>query len=387
MKKLKIRTYGMMATIGTQGNAASWAITIHHLANEFLKNGQELFLNTTNGIKGVPKHLLKYFRDCNDPDIDIVYTLPQNWPHRFTGVVSGTKPAKLKLGIFNYESSILPQGWAEYHKYVDYILPSSEYVKDIFIRAGIPKEKVVVMPLGVDFDALNAPIDEGFEFKTNKKFKLLNISIPHARKNIPALFDAYFDEFTADDDICLIVKTSLTGKKESFEIDVAAALEMLKEKYKGKNLPEYILFEHRFDNMATIYKKTDALINIAASEGFGLPLLEAMACGKLVAAPRFGGVLDFLDRNNSLLIDTAEIIAPPEYQYWQASREATVGMPIKQSIQSVMRQLYENHDVLHKKFDDNMKKTIEKYTWSNSVKLISDLFAGTLPDSVFGELL
>ena len=387
MQKLKIRTYGMMATIGTQGNAASWALTIHYLANEFLKDGHELFLNTTNGIKGVPKHLLKYFRDCNDPDIDIVYTLPQNWPHRFTGVVSGTKPAKLKLGVFNYESSILPQGWAEYHKYVDYILPSSEYVKDVFIRAGIPKEKTVVMPLGVDFDALNAPLDENFEFKTNKKFKLLNISIPHARKNIAALFDAYFEEFTAEDDICLIVKTSLTGKKELFEIDVNAALESIKNAHRGKNLPEYILFEHRFNNMATIYKKTDALINIAASEGFGLPLLEAMACGKLVAAPRYGGVLDFLDRNNSLLIDTVEVVAPPEYQYWQATPEATVGMPLKQAVQAAMRNLYENHEALHKKFDMNMKKTIERYTWGNSVKLVLDLFEGKPTGGVIGELL
>lgn len=387
MKKLKIRTYGMMATIGTQGNAASWALTIHYLANEFLKNGHELFLNTTNGINGVPKHLLKYFRDCNDPDIDIVYTLPQNWPHRFTGVVSGTKQAKLRLGVFNYESSVLPQGWAEYHKYIDYILPSSEYVKDIFIRGGIPEEKIIVMPLGVDFDALNLSIDEKFEFKTNKKFKLLNISIPHARKNIPALFDAYFEEFTSNDDICLIVKTSITGKKEAFEIDVKAALEAVKEKHRGKDLPEYILFEHRFNNMATIYKKTDALINIAASEGFGLPLLEAMACGRLVAAPRYGGVLDFLDRDNSLLIDTADVIAPSEYQYWQASPEATIGLPFKKSVQSAMRKLYEDHESLHRRFDHNMKRTIERYTWSNSVKLILDLFEGNQPKKIIGELL
>jgi glycosyltransferase involved in cell wall biosynthesis len=387
MKKLKIRTYGMMATIGTQGNAASWALTIHYLADQFLKQGHELYLNTTNGIKGVPKHLLKYFRDCNDPDIDIVYTLPQNWPHRFTGALSGTKKAKLRLGIFNYESSILPPGWAEYSQYVDYILPSSEYVRDIFLRAGIPDEKVVVLPLGVDFDALNAPIDEGFEFNTKKKFKLLNISIPHARKNIPALIDAYFTEFTADDDICLIIKTTVQGKRDHFEIDIQAAFNQIKELHKDKNLPEIILLEHRFNNMATIYKKTDALINIAASEGFGLPLLEAMACDKLVAGPRYGGVLDFLNKDNSLLIDTVEVHAPAEYQYWQPTQGATVGHPLKESIQAVMRSLYRDHEQLHSKFDSNMKETIERYTWDNSVKLILDLFDGKRPTRQLGELL
>lgn len=385
--KLKIRTYGMMATIGTQGNAASWALTIHYLADQFLKHGDDLYLNTTNGIKGVPKHLLKHFRDCNDPDIDIVYTLPQNWPHRFSGVLAGTKKAKLRLGIFNYESSILPQGWAEYSRYVDYILPSSEYVRDIFLRAGIPDEKIVVLPLGVDFDALNAPIDEGFEFKTKKKFKLLNISIPHARKNIPHLVEAYYEEFSHDDDICLIIKTTVQGKRDHFEIDVRAALEEIEKQYNKADLPELILLEHRFNNMATIYKKTDALINVAASEGFGLPLLEAMACGKLVAAPRYGGVLDFLDRDNSLLIDTAEIKAPEEYQYWQASPGALIGMPTKESIRATMRNLYENHEKLHKRFDEKMKETVQKYTWDNSMKLILDLFEGKKPNRPLGELL
>jgi len=387
MSKLKVRTYGMMATIGTQGNAASWALTIHYLADQFLKCGHELYLNTTNGIKGVPKHLLKYFRDCPDPDIDIVYTLPQNWPHRFSGVLAGTKKAKLRLGVFNYESSILPPGWAEYHQYVDYVLPSSEYVRDIFLRAGIPNEKIVVLPLGVDFDALNAPIDNDFEFKTNKKFKLLNISIPHARKNIPHLIDAFYSEFTADDDICLIIKTTVQGKRDHFEIDVSAAVSEMEQKYKGKKLPELILLEHRFNNMATIYKKTDALINVAASEGFGLPLLEAMACGKLVAAPRYGGVLDFLNRDNSLLIDTIEIQAPIEYQYWQSTAGATVGLPTKESIQATMRNLYENHEALHKRFDGKMEETVKKYTWNNSMKLILELINGNRPKIALGELL
>lgn len=385
--KFKVRTYGMMATIGTQGNAASWALTIHYLADQFLKQGHELYLNTTNGIKGVPKHLLKYFRDCNDPDIDIVYTLPQNWPHRFSGVLSGTKKAKLRLGVFNYESSILPQGWAEYHQYVDYVLPSSEYVRDIFLRAGIPDEKIVVLPLGVDFDALNAPIDEGFEFKTQKKFKLLNISIPHARKNIPQLVDAYYEEFTADDDICLIIKTTVQGKRDHFEIDVRAAVDEVEKRHQGKKLPELMLLEHRFNNMATIYKKTDALINVAASEGFGLPLLEAMACGKLVAGPRYGGVLDFLNRDNSLLIDTVEVKAPPEYQYWQPNPGATVGWPTKESMQATMRNIYENHEELHKRFDRKMEETVTKYTWDNSMKLIVELMEGRKPTRSLGELL
>ncbi len=377
----------MMSTYA-QGSAASWAITIHQLTGSFLKYGHDPYLLTTNGIRGVPKDLLKYFKDCPDPDIEFTYCTPNNYPHRFSGTLANTKRAKLRVGIFNYESSILPSTWAECHKYVDYILPSSQYCADIFLRAGIPEEKIIVMPLGVDFDALSAPVDAGFAFKTKKKFKLLNISIPHARKNIDGLIDAYFDEFNADDDICLILKTSLNANNENFEVNVMSILDKLKTKYSYKKIPEIEICEHRFENMATIYKKSDALICSSVAEGWWLPGLEGMYCGTMVASPRYGGQLDFLEHNkNCLLIDTVEARATPQMQYWEANPNAVVGYPEKKSMQNTMRKMYYNKEDLHSKFDMNMKQTVEKFTWDNAAKVILDLYNGITPVRTFGELI
>lgn len=385
MEKLNIRSYGMLS-LDAKGHAASWALCIHHLSQEFIKAGHNVFLNTTNGINGVPKTLLKYFRECTAPDIEFVYCTPNNYPYRFQGTLPGTQRAKVRCAILNYESSILPTEWAQYHHYVDYLLPSSEYCEDIFIRAGIPQEKIVVLPLGIDFETLNKPLDN-YELKTKKRFKLLNISIPHARKNIPLLMEAYFNEFSADDDICLVIKTTTAERKETFEIDVLAAYNHLKQKYK-KTLPEVEFIEHRFTNIATLYHKCDALINVAASEGFGLPLLEAMVCSKPVIAPRYGGVLDFLEHNvNSLLIDTIEIKAPAEYQYWNANPNAAIGLPIIHSIQENMRKMYKHYTELRDNFLPNMKKTIKEYTWENSAKIILNLYEGQRPKKKYGELL
>jgi glycosyltransferase involved in cell wall biosynthesis len=376
----------MMSPVNTRGGASSWVYTIHSIMRELERLGHDLYLVTTDGINGVDKKWLKYFRDCPAPDINLNYTLPVNWPHRFNdGVIAGTTRAKLRLAIFNFESSILPSNWAEYHKYVDYILASSDYCADIFVRAGIPQEKVIVMPLGVDINELRGPLDN-YELKTKKKFKLLNISIPHVRKNIPLLIDSYLDEFSADDDICLVIKTALE-KKETFDIDVLQALKELQAKY-NKKLPEIELVTHRFNNIATLYDKTDALINVAASEGFGLDPLGAMVYNKLVAAPRYGGVLQYMEHNkNGLLIDTIEGSALPEHQYWMASQGAVVGYPVKKSIMDTMRNMYENSDTLHKKFDANMKGTTEKYTWAAAAHIIIDLYNGKTPTKIYGEMI
>jgi glycosyltransferase involved in cell wall biosynthesis len=386
MKKLKIKTHSMLSPINTRGGASSWVYTIHSIMREFEKMNHDLYFITTDGVNGVDKKWYKYFRDCPEPDISINYTLPSNWPHRFNdGVLAGTKRAKLRLAIFNYESSILPKNWSEHHTYVDHVLASSEYCRDIFIRAGIPQEKVLVLPLGISHDELLAPLDN-YELKTKKRFKILNISIPHHRKNIPLLIDAYFDEFSAKDDVCLVLKTSLE-KKETFEIDVMAELKALQAKY-NKDLPEIEIITHRFNNIATLYKKTDALINVASSEGFGLDPLGAMFCNKLVATPRYGGVLEYMEHNkNGLLIDTVEGAAGPQHQYWMESPGAVVGYPVKSSIMTTMRNMYENQGVLLEKFGSNMKDTANRFTWKRAAETIIDLYNGKVPVKVLGEML
>lgn len=381
MKKLKIRTQTML------GTHHSWSITMLNLFSAFEKMGHELYMNTTNGIENVPKKWFKYFRDCDDPDIDINYTLPSNWTHRFA------PNAKMKMGIYNYESSILPAGWNSYHNHVDYILPSSQYCKDIFTDASIPNNKVVVLPLGIDFDQLNSTKDN-FLLKTKKKIKILNVSIPHVRKNIPLIVDAFLKEFNNDDDVCLVIKSSALPKiDQAYEINVLEAITAVmsknREEMPNKKPPQIEFVDFKFKNLATLYDQCDAIVNVASSEGFGLPLLEAMARGKIVAAPKYGGVLDFLNKDNSLLIDTAEVYAPANYQYWHASNGATIGYPIIESTQKVLRTIYEDSQKLQDKFAVNMKNTTEKYTWHNTAQKVIDLFDGKIETSNYevGELI
>lgn len=390
MKKLKIRTHSMLSPIDTIGGASSWIYTIHSLMKVYEKQGHDLHFITTNGIKGVDRKWLKYFRDCPTPDIDFAYCTPNNYPYRFSGVLPNTTKAKIRCGIMNYESSILPQDWVQYHKDVDFMLPSSEYCRDIFIRAGIPEEKVVVMPLGIDMEALDAPIDDAFQFQTKKKFKLLNVSIPHYRKNIGLLVDAYYEEFSDSDDICLVLKTSIKqgkDRKEAFEVDVIGEINNVARRF-NKQLPEIEIVQQRFENIATLYKKTDALICVSGAEGWFLPGLEAMYCGKVVAAPRYSGQLDFLEHNiNSLLIDTVEVKAPSQYQYWAPDPNAVIGLPVKESMMATMRKLYEQNDALKEKFEKKMKEAVKIYSWENSARIMMDLYEGKSMKRKIGEIV
>jgi hypothetical protein len=328
--------------------------------------GHGLYLNSINGYDLYPKQWNKFKRECGDADIDLTYTLPRNFPHRFN------RNSKLKLAIYNYETSILPQVWSDKIKHIDYALPSSRFSKEVFVNSGWPEEKCIVIPHGVNLKDFQDKSKVN-NLKTRKKFKFLNVSIPHYRKNIDVLVDAYYSAFTDSDDVCLLLKVKLEKPKYKFECDVIKQILKAQKKHKGKRLPQVEVVQHKYDSMVPLYNTCHSLVSASSAEGFGLPLLEALAAGMVVIAPNCTGQLDFLNRRNSLLVDVKEIKATAKYQYWRPSPGAKTFLPEVESLAENMKNTYENHKKLKKKFKTEAKKTVEKFTWENAAKQILDI--------------
>lgn len=57
------------------------------------------------------------------------------------------------------------------------------------------------------------------------------------------------------------------------------------------------------DGMNRLWDECDCLVSLHRSEGFGLPVAEALARGIPVVATRQGGILDFVDDSGGLLVD------------------------------------------------------------------------------------
>jgi glycosyltransferase involved in cell wall biosynthesis len=298
--------------------------------------------------------------------------LPRNFRARYA------PEAKLKLGIYNYETSKLPSEWIEEVNRIDYLLPSSNFSKWVFINSGINPDKCIVVPHGVnrkEFEEDKRTVILG----NQKKFRFLNVSIPHYRKNINVLLEAYYTAFDANDDVCLVLKTDLNPpkgrKRYMFEADVAQDIHAIQMHYTklGKNLPQVEILQQRFDSMAPLYNSCDCLVSASSSEGFGLPLLEGLAANMLVISPRCTGQLDFLNDNNSILYPVKEVIAPDRYQYWRPTDGATTFMPHKDDLSLAMRTAYENSIPLKNKFADGREKILQEFTWENAANKIVGL--------------
>jgi glycosyltransferase involved in cell wall biosynthesis len=355
MRKLKIRAHGMF------GATHSWSYTVRSLMYEFYKMGHDLYITSTDGYGFAQKEMSHFFdKDTDHADIDLCYTLPRNFKQWFN------KSSRLKLGIFNWESTTLPKEWLSSINDVDFILPSSSCVRDIFIQNGWPESKLITLPLGVDWDKFGSA--DPMEISGLNKFVFLNISIPHYRKNIDLVLDSYYSAFSSQDDVSLIIKSSFDKPKNRFECDLSQLINSVSRNYIGKSLPKVHIVIDKMNNIESLYKRADCLVSASSFEGFGLPMLEGFAAGIQVIAPRCSGQMDFLSEDNSFLVDVQKIKAGEKYQYWRADESSQTYLPSKSSLINNMKSVYSGSK---KNINLNLK---EEFSWKNSANKIINIY-------------
>jgi glycosyltransferase involved in cell wall biosynthesis len=381
-------------------NAHSWSVTGRSIGRELIKLGHDVEFISTNGLDGFPEDLKPWLK--NEPtglyDLQFAFTALKNFPAYLAHGNSN------RIGMWSYESSVLPVGFSKFYTYADKLVGYSQYCKDVFVKNNIPENHVDIIPLGYDVDAFKT--DDKYPLKTKKSRKILvNCVQNHIRKGIPLIFEAFGKAFTKDDDVCLVFKTVIKKVRDNcFEpvknVSGNRAIRKQQEKINQKNSDKKVDTDQQFEvdfykiynnfckkypnhaeveiiteflpNIATIYNSCDIVFQMSHAECWWLPGIEGMAKNKITIAPNFGGQLDFMNESNSLLISGKIIRAPKELQYWTSSPYAEVFQADINEAAEKLRYAYENYNMLLEKFKPEMKITVEKFTWKNSaLKLLS----------------
>jgi glycosyltransferase involved in cell wall biosynthesis len=337
----------------------SWADVGKFIGREFLRFNHDVEFISTDGFNKayVPKFAEPYVKakPNGEYDLQLSYTAMQNFPYY---LVNGKTN---RFGIYNYDGSILPNHWVKYHQFVDKLLPSSEYAKRVFLDAKVPESKIEVVPHGVDVTDFNV---EPYKFKTKKTIKILNVcGQVHRRKNLPGILEAYGKAFTKKDDVCLILK--VIDKKPEFKFEVLFKDIYNKWRSDNKNGPDVEIITQYVDSIESLFVACDIHFSLSNIECFHIPSLQSMAAGKLTIQSNYGGHVDFMNVNNSLLVDGVVERCPTSYQYWTPSSRAILFAPNKNDAAEKLRYAVNNYDSLMEKFVPEMKKTVDRYTWAN----------------------
>lgn len=370
---------------GFLGKNHSWSIVGQNLSREFIRMGHQVDLFSTNGIEHFPEdlkpnlkgHIQQETQITADSFVELIssklekqydmqmsYTALPNFCKYF---IRGDKN---RFGIWNYETTVLPKAFAKFYQCVDKVLPSSQFSKKVFADNGMPSDKQVVVPHGVYLDRFESL--GKYPLRTKKKFKILaNIAQPHLRKNMPGLLRGYGKAFTKEDDVCLVLKVSRRSPQPGLDVSVDDT--MMRWRKEFPKAPEVEIVDKFITDIETLYNSCDVVYTMSHAECFWMPGLEGFAANKVVVAPRYGGQLDYMNDDNSILIDGKEIRADNRMQYWEPSPYARVFEPDTDQAAAKLRDLIANYDDYLKKFSPNMKELVQKYSWTNAAQQIIDL--------------
>ena len=213
--------------------------------------------------------------------ITVRHAWPPDWQRPATGKLVVMQP---------WEFGALPLDWAKQATTVDEFWAYSNYVRGLYLAAGVAPEKVKVIPLGIDPQSFR-PDSKPLPLATRKAFKFLFVGGTIYRKGPDVLLRAYLDTFTAADDVCLVIKDF--GGNSVYQGQTLGA--QIKAAQAQPNAPEILHLTDDLppESLPSLYTACDCLVHPYRGEGFGLPVLEAMACALPVICTGGGSTDDF----------------------------------------------------------------------------------------------
>lgn len=288
-------------------------------------------------------------------------TIRQHWPPDFQPPACG----KL-VSILPWEFGSVPQKWVEQiEKHVDELWAPSEFCREVFIRGGIAAKRIQVIPYGLDPEIFK-PEGPAWRPEGCREFVFLFVGGAIPRKGIDVLWEAYRMAFTSADDVTLVVKDigSSTFYKDMTVLD---QLTRATQEFRS---PHLVILTEEIDDakLAALYRGSDVFVLPYRGEGFGMPLAEALACGKPVITTGMGPAREFCPPEASHFI-SAKIAEVPatRLQFGPMTGPFTWFDPDVEELARTLRHAFERREETHKA--SGAEKVRSELSWQRITSL------------------
>jgi glycosyltransferase involved in cell wall biosynthesis len=213
-------------------------------------------------------------------------------------VVSGTPaPGQPAARWIVWETTKLPDAVRTLCEATPFVWTASTWGYRNLAANGVPKEKLAAVPMGVDTDFFRPA-----GTRPRDSFRFLFVGKWETRKFIDGLARAFTEEFTRSEDVELVLHAH-NSYVPGFSLHGAI---------EGLNLrgrPRIVASDQvSHAGLLALYQSADCFVCPTRAEGFGLPILEAMACGVPAIVTRYSAPVDFVSEANGYLIDVERMV-------------------------------------------------------------------------------
>lgn len=246
--------------------------------------------------------------------------------------------------------------------YVDHIVVASDWARDVLLNNHVKKPVSVISP-GVDTEVFFPGNDRSEE----PTYRFLNVGKYEERKCTRLIADLFNKAFEPADNVELIFHCDSALKQ------IREQVQSFKQYCGGLKLADKIKFSDIVQTdiaLANIMREVDCGLFLSRSEGFGLPMLQMIACGKPIIGTNYSGHTQFLDTKNSLGVPITNFVPARDGIWFNGTGTwADIDKKAQDLTVDYMKGCYLN------KVRENLgfSETVEKFTWAGAARQVKGL--------------
>ncbi len=283
--------------------------------------------------------------------------------------------ARYVIGRAMYETDRIPPSWLDSLKVLDEVWVPARFNVETFRASGL-EIPIYRVPEGIDTDQFRPGLPP-LVLPGARGQIFLSVFSWQVRKGWDVLLRAWALAFTARDDVSLVLRTYLMEQPD--RPDGARIIDQAIDRYLSDSIgmrredlaPIVVLADTVSEaDLPRLFASADCYVGPSRGEGWGRPYMMAMACGLPAIATRWSGNLDFMNDDNSLLIEVEDLVPVRSHHPEQAAH--LWAEPRVEHLASLMWQASQDRALASRLGQKARSDMVEHWSWQSVAQIALD---------------